>query len=167
MTASRREYFVSLADASSPYSACEHSLWHSRKSPDSAICRCGMRCIRCATSPQYIENVRGPGALEVRPLAMVNTKTSEWQVSGLERLRRCQLRYSSGNQPGPFGSRTECRPWLLELGDGADVSAGTARATMRACSLLDVPTTWEMRDLHVWEQRARKVEQIDRHRPEL
>jgi predicted metalloprotease with PDZ domain len=93
-----------------------------------------------------IENVRaqdGSGA----PVAINNVKTSEWQITG---PTGCfVVNYDIYlNSPGPFGSTLNADHGFFNWAMVLMYSPGL-RAQPMSIRLLDVPTTWELRDLHI------------------
>jgi predicted metalloprotease with PDZ domain len=105
-----------------------------------------------------IENVQARDAAGAA-VAVDNTKTSEWQVSGHEGcvVVSYEVHLTS---PGPFGSSLSADHgffnWAMVL-----MYSPALRSEPLSIRFLDVPTTWEMRDLHVLGAAAPgKVEQV-------
>ncbi len=98
-----------------------------------------------------IENVRaqdGSGA----PVAINNVKTSEWQITGPTGC--LVVNYDIYlNSPGPFGSTLNADHgffnWAMVL-----MYSPAYRAEASSVRFLDVPTTWELRDVHVFGAAA-------------
>ena len=117
------EYFVSLADPS-------HHLAHvSIRLPQGS----GIRSLdmpvwnalyQVRNFAANIEDVRAQDATG-SPAVVLNTKTSEWEITAPAGC--VVISYDIHlDSPRPFRQQLECRPWLLQLGDGADVLAGVA-----------------------------------------
>ena len=93
-----------------------------------------------------IENVRAQDAFGAN-VSVDNVKTSEWQITAPPGC--IVVNYDIYlNSPGPFGTTLNADHgffnWAMVL-----MYAPSLRSEPVSIRLLDVPTTWEMRDLHV------------------
>jgi predicted metalloprotease with PDZ domain len=104
-----------------------------------------------------VQNVRAVDAAG-RPVAVVNGKTSQWEIAPAERcvVVGYDIHLDSG---GPFGAQLNTEHgffnWAMVL-----MYSPATRAQGMSVQLLEVPATWGLRDVHVMgEAPAGKVEQ--------
>ncbi len=98
-----------------------------------------------------IENVRAQDASGAA-VAIANVKTSEWQIT--ESPGCIVVNYDIYlNSPGPFGSTLNADHGFFNWAMVLMYSPGL-RARAMSIRLLDVPTAWELRDLHVFGAAA-------------
>jgi predicted metalloprotease with PDZ domain len=105
-----------------------------------------------------IEDVRATD-VSGRPVSVVNSKTSEWQVAapGPCVVVEYEIHLDRG---GPFGAQLNAEHGFFNWAMVLMYSPATRSQNMRM-QLLDVPAAWGLRDVHVMgEAPAGKVEQI-------
>ncbi len=151
------EYFVSLADAAAHLAHVSIRLQGDNgvRTLDMPVWNALYQVRNFAAN---IENVR---ALDASGTAagVVNNKTSEWQIVGPPGC--VVVSYDIHlDSPGPFGSTLNPDHaffnWAMVL-----MYAPALRSEPVSIRLLDVPTTWELRDVHViGAAPARKVDQV-------
>ena len=93
-----------------------------------------------------IEDVRAEDAAGA-PAEVFKSKTSEWQITAPDGCVVVSYEIHLAN-PGPFGSLVSADRaffnWAMVL-----MYSPALRSEPMSIQLLDVPTTWEMRDLHI------------------
>lgn len=139
------EYFVSLADPASHLAHVSIRLGQGDgvRTLDMPVWNALYQVRNFAAN---IENVRAQD-VSGAPAAVVNTKTSEWEITA--RAGCVVVSYDIHlNSPGPFGSTLNEEHgffnWAMVL-----MYAPALREQPVSIRLLDVPATWELRDLHV------------------
>lgn len=104
-----------------------------------------------------VENVRALDA-SGRPAPVVNSKTSEWEVTSLGHCIVVDYDIHLDNG-GPFGSQLSAGHGFFNWAMVLMYSTGTRSGPM-SLQLLDVPPTWGLNDVHIMGQTpAGKVEQ--------
>ncbi len=139
------EYFVSLSDASNHLAHVSIRLpGFSGKATLDMPAWNALYQVRDFTA--HVEDVRAQGAAS-RTDYIRQTSTSEWEVSGPPGC--VVVSYDVYlNKPGPFGSALNADygffNWAMVLMYAPDL-----RSTPASIRLLDVPSTWSLRDTHV------------------
>ena len=107
----------------------------------------------------FAANIQNVRAVDVsgRPVAVVNTRTSEWQISGAEHCLVVDYDIHLDNG-GPFGAQLNSEHgffnWAMVL-----MYSPAMRPQSASVRFLDVPATWSLRDVHVMgEAPAGEVE---------
>ncbi|HTV65495.1 MAG TPA: PDZ domain-containing protein [Bryocella sp.] len=140
------EYFVSLADHTDHLAHVSIRLHDSAAGTLTLYMPVWNALYQVRNFAANVENVRAADAADA-PIATVNTQTSEWQISAPAGC--VVIRYDIHlDSPGPFGSALGVDHgflnWAMVL-----LYSPELRSQPMSLRLLDVPTTWEMRDLHV------------------
>ncbi|HTU35834.1 MAG TPA: hypothetical protein VMF66_18680, partial [Candidatus Acidoferrum sp.] len=139
------EYFVSLTDAAEHLAHVSIRLreGNGTRTLDMPVWNALYQVRNFAAN---IEDVRAQDASGA-PAKVFKSKTSEWQISAPEGcvVVRYDIHLAS---PGPFGSVVSADRgffnWAMVL-----MYSPALRSQSMSIRLLDVPTTWEMRDLHI------------------
>jgi len=107
----------------------------------------------------FAANIQNVRAVDVsgRPVVVVNSRTSEWQISGTEHCLVVDYDIHLDNG-GPFGAQLNSEHgffnWAMVL-----MYSPAMRPQSASVRFLDVPATWSLRDVHVMgEAPAGEVE---------
>jgi predicted metalloprotease with PDZ domain len=150
------EYFVSLADPASHVAHVSIRL-HEEGRVHTLYMPVWNALYQVRNFASNIENVRAQDASGASALAE-NEKTSQWKIAAPAGcvVVSYDIHLSS---PGPFGSTLNLDHGFFNWAMALMYSPGL-RSQPMSIRFLDVPTTWELRDLHVFGSAAAgKVEQ--------
>ena len=144
------EYFVSLADSANHLA---HVSVRLREGSGARVLEMPVwnALYQVRNFAANIENVRAQDASGAA-VAIDNVKTSEWQITAPPGC--LVVNYDIYlNSPGPFGSTLNADHgffnWAMVL-----MYSPAYRAEASSVRFLDVPTTWELRDVHVFGAAA-------------